>query len=69
MAFPTELFKNEVLYDVTNGVATITLNAPERMNTMGGSVNAGVQVALDLAEGDDNVQVSCVLFVNGGIYN
>ena len=27
---------NEVLYDVNDGIAVITLNAPERMNTISG---------------------------------
>lgn len=64
MAFPTELFKNAVLYDVKDGVAVITMNQPESMNTMSYNINVGVQVALDLAEADPDVRV--VVFTGKG---
>lgn len=64
MAFPSELFKNEVLYEVSDGVAVITLNRPKQMNTMGKYLNTGVQVALDLAAEDPEVRV-VVLTGNG----
>lgn len=62
--FPTELFKNEVLYQVQDGVCVITMNAPDRMNTMGSAMNAGVQVALDMATEDPAVQV--IVFTGNG---
>ena len=34
-------------WDVTDHVATITLNRPSAMNTMSGYLNAGVTEALD----------------------
>ena len=44
--FPTDAFAGEVVYTVQNNVAVIRLNAPDRMNTMGGGINAGVQARL-----------------------
>jgi enoyl-CoA hydratase/carnithine racemase len=64
MAFPSELFKNEVLYKVEDGVCVITLNAPDRMNTMGAALNTGVQVALDMATEDPEVRV--IVFTGTG---
>lgn len=64
MAFPADLFNNEVLYEVSDGVAVITLNRPKQMNTMGKHLNAGVQVALDLAAEDSEVRV--VVFTGNG---
>ena len=57
MEFPSGLFENEVLYKVEDGVALITLNAPQRMNTMGKHMNTGVAAALDMAAADSNVHV------------
>jgi len=46
-----------LLYEVTNGVAVIRLNRPDRMNSMGGSMKADLQAAiLDLARNDDAVR-------------
>lgn len=64
MAFPTDLFDGAVLYEVKDGVAVIQLNQPKSMNTMGPKLNAGVQVALDLASEDDDVRV--VVFTGSG---
>eukprot|EP01065_Artemidia_motanka_P048693 TRINITY_DN78_c4_g1_i1.p1 TRINITY_DN78_c4_g1~~TRINITY_DN78_c4_g1_i1.p1 ORF type:complete len:294 (+),score=101.20 TRINITY_DN78_c4_g1_i1:68-949(+) len=63
-AFPSDAFKNEVLYSVADGVAVITLNAPDRMNTMSGALNQGVAVALDLAAEDPDVR--CVVITGAG---
>jgi 2-(1,2-epoxy-1,2-dihydrophenyl)acetyl-CoA isomerase len=63
--FPTKLFKNEVIYTVNEyGVAVIKLNAPQRMNTMSGDMNAGVMCALELASDDPNVGV--IVFTGEG---
>mmetsp|Transcript_19900 Transcript_19900/g.63046 ORF Transcript_19900/g.63046 Transcript_19900/m.63046 type:complete len:293 (-) Transcript_19900:86-964(-) len=64
MAFPTELFHNAVLYEVKDGIAVIRMNQPEKMNVMSGPINAGVQVALDLASEDHEVRV--VVFTGTG---
>merc|ERR1712125_122216 len=64
MAFPHELFNNAVKYEVSDGIAVITMNQPESMNTMNGPLNQGVQVALDLASEDPNVRV--VIFTGAG---
>ena len=57
-AFPASVFDNEVQYEArSDGVAVITLNAPQRLNSMGRKMNMGVQLALDLAAEDSSVRV------------
>jgi len=64
MAFPAELFDHAVSYEVKDGIAVIQMNQPEKMNVMGQHLNAGVQVALDLASDDPDVRV--VIFTGAG---
>jgi enoyl-CoA hydratase/carnithine racemase len=49
--FPSEVFNNEVLYNVDKSVAVITLNAPDRLNTFSIAMNKGVLAALEMAAG------------------
>nr|WP_231377799.1 crotonase/enoyl-CoA hydratase family protein [Sphingobium sp. JAI105] len=44
-----------ILYDVTDGIATITLNRPEVFNAFNGVLRLEVTAALDLVDQDDNV--------------
>lgn len=54
-----------VLYDITeSGVAVITLNRPERLNSWGADISSGVYAAFDRAEADPAVRV-IVLTGNG----
>ncbi|ORA33062.1 enoyl-CoA hydratase [Mycobacterium aquaticum] len=47
-----------VLYDVTDsGVAVLTLNRPERLNSWGADISAGVYANFDRAEADPAVRV------------
>ena len=46
----------DVLYEVADGVATITLNRPEQLNTMGGQLVADTALALQEAAADDAVR-------------
>jgi len=47
-----------VLYEVTDsGVAIITLNRPERLNSWGADITAGVYASFDRAEADERVRV------------
>lgn len=47
-----------VLYDVTEkGVAVVTLNRPERLNSWGADISRGVYAAFDRAEADPDVRV------------
>ena len=48
--------EQEVLYDVEGGVATITLNAPQRMNTISGPMLQGVAELLVRANEDADVR-------------
>src|SRR5438874_836169 len=46
-----------LLYGVTDGVALITLNRPDRMNAIGGSMKADLSAALfEHARRDDSVR-------------
>lgn len=45
-----------ILYEVSDNIATITLNRPTRMNVMGGSMRFEVVDAFDRADADDNVR-------------
>jgi enoyl-CoA hydratase/carnithine racemase len=45
-----------VLYDVTDKVATITLNRPEAMNALSPQLESDMHAALDEADADENVR-------------
>ncbi|MET0335084.1 MAG: enoyl-CoA hydratase-related protein [Rhizobacter sp.] len=46
-----------LLYEVKDGVAVISLNRPDRMNSLGGSMKADLQSAIfDLARNDESVR-------------
>ena len=45
-----------VLYDVDDGIATVTLNRPERMNAWNAQLAAELSQALDTADADDDVR-------------
>ena len=54
MAFET------ILYDQADGVATITLNRPERLNAVNTTVIRELVAAFDQADGDDGVRAVIV---------
>ena len=54
----------EVLYEVEGHIATITLNAPERMNTISGPMLN--QLTARLQEADADPQVRCVILTGAG---
>ena len=57
MTSETQVDESAVLYDVTDsGVAVITLNRPERMNSWGPDISSGVYAAVDRAEDDPAVR-------------
>jgi len=56
--------QQEVLYDVAGGVATITLNAPQRMNTISPSMLDQLTQRLVAAEEDNDVR--CVILTGRG---
>ncbi|MCU1501972.1 MAG: Enoyl-CoA hydratase/isomerase [Ilumatobacteraceae bacterium] len=49
-----------VLYDVSDGVATVTLNRPERLNAWNSRLGAELGDAMAEADGDDDVRVVVV---------
>jgi enoyl-CoA hydratase/carnithine racemase len=55
---------SEVLYDVVDAVATVTLNAPERMNTISGEMLDELSVRLLEADRDRNVR--CIVLTGAG---
>ena len=55
---------HEVRYEVADHVATITLNAPERMNTISGPMLAAISQRLAEADRDRNVR--CVVLTGAG---
>lgn len=55
---------DEVLYEVSDHIATITLNAPERMNTISGPMLNALTARLIEANEDDSVRV-VILTGNG----
>ncbi|CAB4560102.1 MAG: enoyl-CoA hydratase/isomerase family protein [Actinobacteria bacterium] len=56
--------RHEVLYEVTDHVATITLNAPERMNTISGPMLD--ELSERLLEADRARDVRCVVLTGSG---
>jgi enoyl-CoA hydratase/carnithine racemase len=55
---------SEVLYDVADHVATITLNAPERMNTISGPMLADLSARL--LDADRSRDVRCIVLTGAG---
>lgn len=55
---------SEVLYDVADHVATITLNAPERMNTISGTMLD--ELSERLLQGDRDRNVRCIVLTGAG---
>ena len=55
---------DEVLYDVAGGVATITLNRPERLNTISGPMLSLLSTLLLKADADPEVR--CVILTGTG---
>ena len=57
---------NEVLYDVADHITVITLNAPERLNTISGPMQNDLTRLLIRANQDRDVR--CVILTgNGGL--
>jgi len=56
--------KNEVLLEIVERVAIITLNAPERMNTISGVMLR--QLSERLLEADKNSEVRCIILTGAG---
>jgi enoyl-CoA hydratase/carnithine racemase len=50
----------EVLYSVAGGVATITLNRPDRLNALNRAMYHGLSEAFDQTDGDDGVRAVVV---------
>jgi len=46
----------EILYEASDGVATVTLNRPDRLNAWTGAMAAGLRAALERAEADPAVR-------------
>ena len=49
-----------ILYDVDEGIATITLNRPDKLNAFTGQMMADMIKAFDLTDADDDVRVVIV---------
>ena len=47
----------EVLFEIANGVARVTINRPERRNAMSYGVMAGLRDSMKRARADDAVRV------------
>jgi enoyl-CoA hydratase/carnithine racemase len=47
----------QILYDVADGVATVTLNRPDKLNAWTGQMEKEVQAAMAQAEADEDVRV------------
>ncbi len=54
----------DILYDVSEGIATITLNRPDKLNAFTGRMMHEIISALDITDADDNVKV--VIFTGAG---
>jgi enoyl-CoA hydratase/carnithine racemase len=50
----------QIIYDVADGIATITLNRPEKMNAFTGVMMKEMVAAFDLVDGDDAVRAVIV---------
>ncbi len=54
----------DILLDINDGIATITLNRPDKMNAFTGRMMYEIIEALDITDADDNVKV--VIFTGAG---
>ncbi|MCY3927821.1 MAG: crotonase/enoyl-CoA hydratase family protein [Acidobacteria bacterium] len=57
---PTEPTYEAIRYDVDDGVLTMTLNRPERLNAFNGQMMREIMEALNRADGDDSVRAVIV---------
>jgi enoyl-CoA hydratase/carnithine racemase len=64
MSTPDDATTNEVLYDVREHIATITLNAPQRMNTISGTMLD--DLSKRLLEADRDRDVRCIVLTGAG---
>ncbi|NDF30972.1 MAG: enoyl-CoA hydratase, partial [Acidimicrobiia bacterium] len=55
---------DEILYDVTDRIATITLNRPDKMNAFTNRMLKEIIAAMDLADADDEVRA--IIFTGAG---
>ena len=55
---------DEILYDVTDNIATITLNRPDKMNAFTNRMLKEIIAAMDLADADDEVRA--IIFTGAG---
>jgi enoyl-CoA hydratase/carnithine racemase len=55
---------DEILYDVTDNIATITLNRPDKMNAFTNRMLKEIIAAMDLADSDDEVRA--IIFTGAG---
>ena len=55
---------SQILYDVTDQIATITLNRPDKMNAFTGTMMNEILSALDVTDADDEVRA--VIFTGAG---
>ena len=53
-----------ILYEIENGILTITLNRPERLNAFNNEMRDEVIAALDAADADD--EVKAIIFTGSG---
>jgi len=54
----------DILYEVSEGIATITLNRPDKLNAFTGRMMHEIISALDMTDADDDVKV--VIFTGAG---
>ncbi len=65
MSNPADVVDDEVLYEVAEHIATITLNAPGRMNTISGLMLD--QLSERLLQADRDREVRCIIITGAGI--
>ena len=53
-----------ILYDVEDGILTITLNRPDRLNAFNNEMRDDIIMALDMADADDDVKA--IIFTGSG---
>ena len=61
---PSEVMSSEVLYEVVDHIATITLNAPQRMNTISSTMLGDLSARLLQADRDRDVR--CIVLTGAG---
>lgn len=60
---------DELIYEVSGGIATITINRPESRNALNGNVRSGIRESLQAFTDDDKAKVLIITAIGGTAFS